>query len=129
MPRARCAPPTAASLARPLGTPVPAKHGVQLRVRPGAILLAALALALAGCAGVALAVSPGAGSRLAAVVPWIVRDPPLDGFWDAPSWALTNQLERPVQSEALRGRVVLANFVYTTCRETCPLLGARMQAV
>ena len=121
-------PPGAAPPARPLETPRAANHRRWRPPRARAGLLAALAVALAGCAGVALAVS-GAGSGLATALPWVSRDPPLDVFWEAPDWVLTDQLERPVRSDELRGRVALANFVYTSCRETCPTLSARIQAV
>lgn len=48
-------------------------------------------------------------------------------FGDAPPFALTDHLERPVSSDALRGKVVVANFIYTNCPDICPLLSARMQ--
>lgn len=50
-----------------------------------------------------------------------------DVLFDAPPFALTDQLERPVRSEDLRGKVVVANFVYTSCTESCPLLSVLMQ--
>src|SRR5438046_531174 len=51
----------------------------------------------------------------------------LDTFGDAPRFALIGQLSRPVSSDELRGRVVVADFIYTSCRDICPLLSARMQ--
>ena len=51
----------------------------------------------------------------------------LQVFGDAPAFALTDQLERPVTSDELRGKVVVANFVYTSCRDVCPLLSVQMQ--
>lgn len=53
----------------------------------------------------------------------------LDVFGDAPAFALIDQLGRPVSSEEFRGKVVIANFIYTHCRDTCPLLSLRMQAL
>lgn len=50
-------------------------------------------------------------------------------FGAAPIFALTDQLGRPVTSDDLRGKVVVANFIYTTCQDTCPLLSRRMQAL
>lgn len=50
-------------------------------------------------------------------------------FWDAPAFTLTDQLERPVSSDELRGKVVVANFIYTSCRDICPLLSVRMKAL
>ena len=54
---------------------------------------------------------------------------PLTVFGDAPVFTLTDHLERPVSSDELRGKVVVANFVYTKCRDICPLLSLRMQAL
>ena len=48
-------------------------------------------------------------------------------YWDAPAFTLTDQLERPVSSDELRGKVVVANFIYTSCRDICPLLSFKMQ--
>jgi protein SCO1/2 len=53
------------------------------------------------------------------------RLPTLDA---APPFALIDQLERPLRSEELRGQVVLANFIYTSCRDICPALSAEMRA-
>lgn len=53
----------------------------------------------------------------------------LEVFGDAPTFTLTDQLERPVRSDDLRGRVVVANFIYTNCPDICPLLSLRMQAL
>ena len=54
---------------------------------------------------------------------------PLTVFGDAPAFTLTDHLERPVRSDELRGKVVVANFIYTKCRDICPLLSLRMQAL
>lgn len=51
---------------------------------------------------------------------------PLDDYGPAPTFALTDQLGRPIESETLRGQVVLVNFIYTSCQDSCPLLTARM---
>lgn len=53
----------------------------------------------------------------------------LEVFGDAPTFTLTDQLERPVRSDDLRGRVVVANFIYTNCPDICPLLSLHMQAL
>ena len=52
----------------------------------------------------------------------------LEIFGDAPAFTLTDQLERPVSSNEFRGKVVVANFIYTHCKDICPLLSAQMQA-
>ena len=53
---------------------------------------------------------------------------PLDVFGDVPTFTLTDQLERTVNTETLRGKVVVANFIYTSCRDICPQLSTQMQA-
>ncbi len=53
----------------------------------------------------------------------------LDDFGAAPPFKLTDQMERPVSSADFRGKVVVANFIYTHCRDICPLLSLRMQAL
>lgn len=47
----------------------------------------------------------------------------------APSFTLTNQLGRPLSDVELRGRVVVANFIYTTCTDICPALTAQMASL
>ncbi len=51
----------------------------------------------------------------------------LDDFGALPAFALTDQLERPVSSGDLQGKVVVADFIYTSCRDICPMLTARMR--
>jgi protein SCO1 len=55
------------------------------------------------------------------------RAPDLDEFGQAPQFELVDQLERPVRSGDLRGAVVVANFIYTSCTDICPLLSFHMQ--
>ena len=50
-------------------------------------------------------------------------------FGAAPAFALTDQLERPVSSEMFRGKVLIANFIYTSCNDICPLLSVQMQTL
>jgi len=52
-----------------------------------------------------------------------------DDFGTAPAFTLTDQLERPVRSDMFRGKVVVANFIYTSCTDICPLLSTQMQAL
>ncbi len=44
----------------------------------------------------------------------------------APAFALVDQLGRPVSDADLRGKVVVADFIYTTCTDICPALTAQM---
>lgn len=103
-----------AEAARRAGTP---------RVPPRLALVVAVIIAL-GFAALATLATVAGGPGLA-----LLRPPPLDDFGPAPTFLLTDHLGRTVRSEDLRGRTVVANFVYTHCRETCPLLTARMGAL
>jgi protein SCO1/2 len=47
----------------------------------------------------------------------------------APAFTLTDQLGRPVSDADLRGKVVLADFIYTTCTDICPALTAQMASL
>ena len=53
----------------------------------------------------------------------------IDDYGSAPAFMLTDQLERTVSSEEFRGKVVVANFIYTHCRDICPLLSTQMQSL
>ena len=52
-----------------------------------------------------------------------------DDFGTAPAFMLTDQLERPVRSDMFRGKIVVANFIYTSCTDICPLLSTQMQSL
>ncbi|MCC7367820.1 MAG: SCO family protein [Chloroflexi bacterium] len=107
----------------PLPTPVPvrtetaasqastparlARTGRKLRLR-GLILLAVAALALL------VACRPS--STLPVLFP-------------APRFDLLDQTGRPFSSSHLSGKVVIANFIFTTCTDICPLLTATMSQV
>jgi protein SCO1 len=73
--------------------------------------------------GLGMAILLGPGGMAAKLAP----APSLDMFGDVPVFALHDQLERPVTSDDLRGKVVVANFIYTSCQDTCPLLTHQMQ--
>ena len=47
----------------------------------------------------------------------------------APRFTLTDQAGRPFASGAQRGRVLLVNFIYTSCRDACPLLTAKLALI
>lgn len=44
-------------------------------------------------------------------------------------FSLTDQMGRSLKFGALRGKVVLVTFVYTTCPDTCPLVTSAMRSV
>ena len=52
-----------------------------------------------------------------------------DDFGIAPAFMLTDQLERPVRSDMFRGKIVVANFIYTSCTDICPLISTQMQSL
>src|SRR4051812_881110 len=47
----------------------------------------------------------------------------------APDFTLTTQAEEPLRWADLRGKVVLASFVFTTCGGSCPVTTHRMSRV
>lgn len=47
--------------------------------------------------------------------------PRLETLWDAPRFNLTDESGRPFSSDALAGRVWLADFIYTHCPDECPI--------
>lgn len=53
----------------------------------------------------------------------------LPQLWQGPEFALTDQTGRPFASSELAGKVVVANFVFTTCTDICPLLSGTMARV
>ena len=57
------------------------------------------------------------------------QEPPLPSLGPAPDFALTDQDGAAFGSADLGRRVTLANFVYTSCTDTCPLLSATMGQV
>jgi protein SCO1/2 len=90
------------------------------RVRLALVVTAALALAAA--AGVTLFARPGAGASGAAGFEGAVRPaiPPQD-------FALRDQDGQAVSLRDFRGRVVVLTFMYTTCRDTCPLTATQIR--
>ena len=54
------------------------------------------------------------------------REPALDRFRDLPAFQLTSQDEKTVTLADLKGKVWLADFIYTTCQGPCPLVSGHM---
>ena len=55
--------------------------------------------------------------------------PPLEGlrkFGAVPDFALTERSGRTLALSDLRGKIWLADFIYTACKDTCPLESASM---
>jgi protein SCO1/2 len=54
------------------------------------------------------------------------RPEPLPVLYEGPTFALTDQDGRPLSSKNLRGKVWVADFVFTTCPGACPKMTMRM---
>lgn len=50
-------------------------------------------------------------------------------YGPAPDFSLVERSGRPVAAGDLRGRVWIADFIYTTCRDACPLQSRSMAAL
>lgn len=50
-------------------------------------------------------------------------------LYAAPAFSLTDQQNRPFKSDDLRGRVWVADFVFTTCPGACPKMTMRMSGL
>jgi protein SCO1/2 len=53
----------------------------------------------------------------------------LQSFYDVPAFALTDQSERPITCDNLKGKVWIANFIYTSCPGPCPIMTSRLAKV
>ncbi len=58
--------------------------------------------------------------------PALSATPSLPRIKPAPDFALPDTSGRLVRLSALRGRVVLVSFIYTSCTDACPLVTQRM---
>lgn len=47
-------------------------------------------------------------------------------MWQMPAFSFRDQNDRPTTAGELRGHVVIADFVFTTCTSICPLITAKM---
>lgn len=50
-------------------------------------------------------------------------------YGELPAFRLTTQDEKTLNSEELKGKVWVVNFIFTSCRGACPLLTQRMKRV
>jgi protein SCO1/2 len=57
------------------------------------------------------------------------RPDPLPVYYDAPAFALTDQDGRPFGSDDLKGRVWVADFIFTTCPGACPKMTMKMSGL
>lgn len=61
---------------------------------------------------------------------WVFTRPPrmdLPDYGEAPSFSLSDQDGQLFDSGALKGKVWIASFVYSTCKSSCPMLAAQMK--
>jgi protein SCO1 len=75
----------------------------------------------------------GATLALAAVVALVAvtraRGSDLPAFFQAPGFQLTDQAGRPFSSSELRGKPWVANFIYTRCRDSCPIITSNLERI
>lgn len=50
-------------------------------------------------------------------------------LWPIPPWSLIDQDARPFGTDQLRGKVYVANFIFTRCPSSCPRLTRKMHAL
>lgn len=77
------------------------------------------AVAVSGAAAIALAALAGQGCAEPRL--------PIEGEIRVPEFRLTNQHGEPFGSAELRGRVWIADFVFTRCQGPCPMMSYRMK--
>ncbi len=53
----------------------------------------------------------------------------LTRFGEVPPFALVDQAARPVTRDQLLGTVWVADFIFTSCTESCPMLTTRMKSL
>lgn len=82
------------------------------------VVLAALVVATSFCGWSAV---PG----LAAPNPFDVTVKPLDIGDPLPRVALVDQHGRPVDMSAMRGDTIVLGFIYTSCKDACPIITAK----
>ena len=58
-----------------------------------------------------------------------VLPPELPKLYQVPAFSLTNDVGKPFGSNELKGKVYIANFMFTSCPTTCPALMEKMQLV
>jgi len=55
--------------------------------------------------------------------------PTLEHFGELPQFTLTTQHGKPLRDVDLRGRVVVVDFIFTSCPDVCPLLTEQLRAL
>src|SRR6516164_6446173 len=55
------------------------------------------------------------------------RAPDLETFYPVPDFSLTDQTDKTVTLQELKGRVWVADFIFTNCGGTCPVMTEKMR--
>ena len=55
------------------------------------------------------------------------REPELNRYYPVPDFSLTDQTERTVTLNQLKGKVWIADFIFTNCGGTCPAMTEQMR--
>jgi protein SCO1/2 len=63
---------------------------------------------------------------VATAVQWLRKPEPLPVLGQLPGFSLVNRDGRPVRLQDLAGRPWVADFVFTRCPASCPMMSARM---
>src|SRR5471030_63217 len=66
---------------------------------------------------------------LAAMVMARAPQPELPVLAELPAFQLTDQLGNPFGTRAMAGKTWIANFIFTSCSESCPLLTQRVKTL
>ena len=56
-----------------------------------------------------------------------VKAPPV--LYPVPEFTLTDQNAKPVSLSTLRGKLWIADFIYASCKDECPLMTSKLQRV
>jgi protein SCO1 len=71
----------------------------------------------------------GTGVLLCALLFACQREGKLDRYGQLPQFTLQNQLGDSLSDADLRGRVVVVDFIFTSCPDVCPLLTQQLAAL
>ena len=55
--------------------------------------------------------------------------PPLPKLYKVPSFKLTNSFGKPFGTNELKGKVYIANFMFTSCTSICPIMTNNLKIV
>jgi protein SCO1/2 len=93
-----------------------------MRSTKATIVLAAVIVVLIGLGVWMLWPQQPSGVTLPAAAPRAGAAP---AMWPAPQFAFPDQDDSSISTQSLRGRVWIADFIFTSCANTCPKMTAR----